>query len=169
MREKKKNANYIDNKRFMLELQHYRAAYMMATEKNKQKPRQSEYLGACFQKIAENFSRHVKFRNYPFREEMVADAVLCCVKYAHNFDSEKSPNPFGYFTKVCLMAFIQRIKREKKYLYTKFKAIIDTELFADISATQDGIDHDIQLLISEESRTKMAEFVENFEKTELKK
>ena len=36
--------------------------------------------------------------------------------YAHNFDPEKSKNPFSYFTQVCWYAFIRRIGKEKRQI-----------------------------------------------------
>ena len=40
--------------------------------------------------------------------------------YIHNFDPEKSSNPFAYFTQIIYYAFIRRIQKEKKQLYIKF-------------------------------------------------
>lgn len=44
-----------------------------------------------------------------------------CILYMHNFDPQKSQNPFAYFTQITHFAFIRRIEREKKYSYTKYK------------------------------------------------
>ena len=50
------------------------------------------------------------------------DGVENCLKYIEKFDPEKSSNPFAYFTQVIWFAFLQRIAKEKKFLYTKFKS-----------------------------------------------
>jgi hypothetical protein len=42
---------------------------------------------------------------------MVSSAILTVVKYIHNFDVEKSNNPFAYISTICSRAFF------KKYLY----------------------------------------------------
>ena len=42
--------------------------------------------------------------------------------YAHNFNPEKSKNPFAYFTQIIYYAFLRRIEREKKQAYVKYKA-----------------------------------------------
>jgi len=73
--------------------------------------------------IAEGLSHKPGFINYPFRDDMVGDAIENCVRYAHNFDSDKYSNPFAYFTQICYYAFIRRIGKEKKQLYVKMKAI----------------------------------------------
>ena len=51
-----------------------------------------------------------------FREDMISDGIENCVQYIHNFDPEKSKNPFSYFTQVCWYAFIRRISKEKKQI-----------------------------------------------------
>ena len=43
--------------------------------------------------------------------------------YAHNFDPEKSKNPFSYFTQIIYYAFLRRIEKEKKQSYVKYKAM----------------------------------------------
>lgn len=50
------------------------------------------------------------------------DGVENCLKYIEKFDPEKSNNPFAYFTQVIWFAFLQRIAKEKKFLYTKLKS-----------------------------------------------
>jgi DNA-directed RNA polymerase specialized sigma24 family protein len=54
---------------------------------------------------------------------MVSSAILTVVKYIHNFDVEKSNNPFAYISTICSRAFLQYIAYSnrhgeiKKYLY----------------------------------------------------
>ena len=35
-----------------------------------------------------------------FREDMISDGIENCVQYIHNFNPEKSTNPFAYFTQI---------------------------------------------------------------------
>ena len=58
-----------------------------------------------------------------FREDMISDGIENCVQYIHNFDPEKSKNPFAYFTQVIHYAFLRRIQKEKKQLDIKTKII----------------------------------------------
>ena len=54
---------------------------------------------------------------------MISDGIENCVQYIHNFDPEKSKNPFAYFTQIIHYAFLRRIQKEKKQLEIKSKII----------------------------------------------
>jgi DNA-directed RNA polymerase specialized sigma24 family protein len=58
-----------------------------------------------------------------FREDMISDGIENCVQYIHNFNPEKSQNPFAYFTQIIHYAFLRRIQKEKKQLEIKTKII----------------------------------------------
>lgn len=49
-----------------------------------------------------------------------------CIQYIHNFDPQKSTNPFAYFTQIIHYAFLRRIQKEKKQLEVKTKLIEKT-------------------------------------------
>ena len=55
--------------------------------------------------------------------------------YLHNFNPEKSKNPFAYFTQIIYYAFLRRIQKEKKQTELKQKLIqnmvVDDSLFTD--------------------------------------
>ena len=94
-----------------------------AEESDEKRPPITNYIGECFMNIAEHLSRKGNFVNYPYREEMVSDGIENCLMYAHNFDPEKSKNPFSYFTQIIYYAFLRRIEHEKKHLYIKQKTL----------------------------------------------
>ena len=54
---------------------------------------------------------------------MISDGIENCVQYIHNFNPEKSKNPFAYFTQIIHYAFLRRIQKEKKQLEIKSKII----------------------------------------------
>ena len=58
-----------------------------------------------------------------FREDMICDGIENCVQYIHNFNPEKSSNPFGYFTQIIHYAFLRRIQKEKKQMEIRTKII----------------------------------------------
>ena len=87
------------------------------------KPQITNYLGECFLKIATHLSYKPNFVNYMFRDDMISDGIENCVQYIHNFDPEKSKNPFAYFTQIIHYAFLRRIQKEKKQLEIKTKII----------------------------------------------
>ena len=94
-----------------------------AEETGDEKPRISNYIGECFLKIANGLSYRPNFINYSYRQEMISDGIENCLQYIHNFDPDKSKNPFSYFTQIIYYAFIRRIQKEKKQAHIKNKMI----------------------------------------------
>ena len=120
---RKKSEHYVNNKQLLEALIVYRAKVSTAKENDLPKPRITNYLGECFLKIATHLSYKPNFVNYMFREDMISDGIENCVQYIHNFDPEKSRNPFAYFTQIIHYAFLRRIQKEKKQLEIKTKII----------------------------------------------
>jgi len=121
MSGKSKN-HYIDNSRFFEEMCVWKKEIVDSENSGDPRPPVTEYIGECFLKIAEHLSHKPNFINYPYREEMVGDGIENCLMYAHNFDPEKSKNPFSYFTQIIYYAFLRRIEKEKKQAYVKYKS-----------------------------------------------
>tara|TARA_R100000008_G_C3579547_1_gene167504 strand:- start:641 stop:1207 length:567 start_codon:yes stop_codon:yes gene_type:complete len=119
----KKANHYIDNKEFYAAMIEWKKDITEAEECDEPRPPVTDYIGECFLKIAEHLSYKPNFINYPYREEMVGDGIENCLMYAHNFDPEKSKNPFSYFTQIIYYAFLRRIEKEKKQSYVKYKAM----------------------------------------------
>lgn len=120
--KKKKNNHYVDNKLFLEHMIDYREKYLKSLENGEEKPRASDYIGRAILLIAENYANKSNFRNYPFKQDMIYDAVETCLKYMHNFDPAKSKTgPLSYFTRTIHFAFLNRIKKEKKELGIKQK------------------------------------------------
>lgn len=120
---KKKTENYVNNKEFLEAITVYRSALLNAKHNNLAKPRVPNYIGDCFLKIATHLSYKPNFVNYMYRDEMISDGIENCLQYIHNFDPEKSSNPFAYFTQVIYFAFLRRIAKEKKQMEIKNKMI----------------------------------------------
>ena len=120
---RKKSEHNVNNKQLLEALIVYRAKVATAKENDLPKPRITNYLGECFLKIATHLSYKPNFVNYMFREDMISDGIENCVQYIHNFDPEKSRNPFAYFTQIIHYAFLRRIQKEKKQLEIKTKII----------------------------------------------
>lgn len=117
----KKQNKYIDKEKFYEAMVDYRKKCREAEECGDDPPKINDYIGKCIYEIATRLSTRPNFRNYPFREELVGDGIENAIKSVDNFDPDKSPNPFGYFTQVIWFAFLRRIEKEKKLLYTKHK------------------------------------------------
>lgn len=168
----KKTNNYIDNAKFYEEMKKYKQMVKEATERGEEKPRVTEYIGNCLYLIAENLSYKPNFINYIFREELVGDAIENCLAYADNFDPDKSQYPFAYFSKIAYYAFLRRIDKEKKQLYTKYKAIEHANMYNLVSdqPLDDTNDYGNRIENSEGSQEKIDNFIEKFEESmEIKK
>ena len=133
---RKKSEHYVNNKQLLEALIVYRAKVAHAKENDLPKPRITNYLGECFLKIATHLSYKPNFVNYMFREDMISDGIENCVQYIHNFDPEKSKNPFAYFTQIIHYAFLRRIQKEKKQLEIKTK-IIERTGFDEVMVVDD--------------------------------
>ena len=134
---KKKSEHYVNNKELLAALIDYRAEVAVAKTKDLPKPRISNYLGECFLKIATHLSYKPNFVNYMFRDDMISDGIENCVQYIHNFDPNKSRNPFAYFTQIIHYAFLRRIQKEKKQLEIKTK-IIEKTGYDEVMVVDDG-------------------------------
>ena len=123
MTKRKRSEHYVNNKEFLAALIKYREDKEIALLQDKPKPPIPRYIGECFLKIANHLSFKPNFVNYMFKEDMISDGIENCVQYIHNFNPEKSQNPFAYFTQIIHYAFLRRIQREKRQLEIKNKII----------------------------------------------
>ncbi len=130
--------HYVNNQTLLAAMVEYKKECKKAKKLEIPAPRVPEYIGECLFKIAEHLSFKPNFNKYTFREDMVGDAILNCLEYIHNFDPEKSKNPFAYFTQIMYYAFIRRLDKEKKSQVLKFKVLEHSELAGTISARQAG-------------------------------
>ena len=150
---RKKSEHYVNNKELLQAITVYRGKALLAKaaylKKHGQdppksgpwegKPPISNYLGSCFLKIATHLSYKPNFVNYMFREDMISDGIENCVQYIHNFDPEKSKNPFAYFTQIIHYAFLRRIQREKRQLEIKNK-ILEKSGYSEVFDDNNQID-----------------------------
>ena len=119
----KKIKHYIDNDKFCNAMIDWKKSIDDAENSGDPRPPVTNYIAECFLKIAEHLSHRPNFINYPYRDDMIGDGVENCLLYAHNFDINKSSNPFSYFTQIIYYAFLRRIEKEKKQSYVKFKTL----------------------------------------------
>ena len=116
------------------------------------KPPIPNYIGDCFLKIVTHLSFKPNFVNYMFKDDMICDGIENCVQYIHNFNPEKSQNPFAYFTQIIHYAFLRRIQKEKKQIEIKNKileksgysevfegSMIDGENYSDYNQIKDNV------------------------------
>ncbi len=132
--------HYVDNKKFLLAMQDWKKDCSIASNLNKPVPPVSDYIGECFMKIANHLSYRPNFINYTFRDDLVSDGIENCLLYAHNFDPEKSKNPFSYFTQIIHHAFVRRIQKEKKQMHLKYLYVEKSGIMEQVSvAGEDNV------------------------------
>ena len=138
-RRRTKSEHYVNNKEFLAALIKYREDREIARLQDKPRPVIPRYIGECFLKIANHLSFKPNFVNYMFKEDMISDGIENCVQYIHNFDPEKSKNPFAYFTQIIHYAFLRRIQREKRQLEIKNK-ILEKSGYSEVFDDNNQID-----------------------------
>ena len=170
--EKKKRPYYVDNKMFLQAMIEFKETVKQAEKNGDKRPTVPIYIADCIMKIATHLSYKPNFVNYSFRDEMICDGIENCLQYIDNFNPEKSKNPFAYFTQIVYYAFLRRIQKEKKYLYTKYKASENANLFGEVSDRQEhdsDQDYNDGIKYGEWTEEYMSEFIENFEEHKRRK
>ena len=104
-----KKTYYVSPKEFLQNLKDYYETDNLIDE-----------LAESVYKIAVGLSYSPNFINYSYKDEMIGDAVVKMIAAVKNkkFKIDSPSNPFSYFTTIAYHAFINRIKKEKKYRET---------------------------------------------------
>jgi DNA-directed RNA polymerase specialized sigma subunit len=152
-----KKKNYVNNKDLLDALITYRIACKEAEECGEKTPRVPEYIGSCILMIATRIATRPNFSGYSYKDEMISDGIENCLQYIHNFDPEKSQNPFAYFTQIIWYAFLRRIQKEKKQMYIKFKASQNMMTESDLMDS-----NEVRLQLNDPPEY-INEFIEDFE------
>jgi DNA-directed RNA polymerase specialized sigma subunit len=152
-----KKRNYVNNKDLLQALIDYKKKVKEAEDQGDPLPRIPEYIGECIFLIANRLATKPNFSGYTYKDDMISDGIENCIQYIHNFNPDKSENPFAYFTQIIWYAFLRRIQKEKKQMYIKFKSSQNMMLETEI---MDSGDNSIQLSSPPEY---INEFVNEFE------
>jgi DNA-directed RNA polymerase specialized sigma subunit len=119
---KPRKRNYVNNKDLLEALILYQKSVRESEDQGENTPRVPDYIGKCIYQIATRLATKPNFSGYSYKEDMISDGIENCLQYIHNFNPEKSQNPFAYFTQIIWYAFLRRIAKEKKQMYIRFKA-----------------------------------------------
>lgn len=96
-------AKYINNKNLLNEI-----------HKFKETGKKTEKLGKMLLLLAKRYSDKGSFYGYTWKDDMIGEAVLTCIKYMHNFDPTiENPNPFAYFSRIIHNSFLNYISKQK--------------------------------------------------------
>jgi DNA-directed RNA polymerase specialized sigma24 family protein len=149
--------NYVNNKDLLDALVQYKKDCIEADDAGDERPRVPDYIGTCIFQIGTRLATKPNFSGYSYKEDMISDGIENCLLYIHNFNAEKSQNPFAYFTQIIWYAFLRRIAKEKKQMYIRFKS--SQHLLA-TGGTYTGEDLTVHLTTSAEY---MNDFIKDFE------
>ena len=124
-KKKNKKTYYVSPKRFLQLLKEYYESDDLVEE-----------LAESTSKIAVGLSYSPNFINYSYKDEMIGDAIVKMIAAVKNkkFNLESTSNPFSYFTTIAYHAFINRIKKEKKYRETI--SAYQEQLYSDLNITE---------------------------------
>ena len=98
--------HYINNKIFLEQLVDYKEKIKSAEDDGREIPPIPDEIAISFMKIANGLGNKPNFSNYTYRDEMISDGIENCIQYCRNFDSNKSKNPFSYFTQIIYLSLI---------------------------------------------------------------
>ncbi len=103
-----------------------------------------EELAIMIMTIAKNFSTKPNFSGYTWKDDMIGDAVLTCIKYIHNFKVERpKANPFAYITTICYNSFVNYIKKQKSHSKIKDICYNNSYKLEGIELYDKGINYEI--------------------------
>ena len=161
-------SHYINNKEFLRCLIEYQADIVKCKEEGKSKPYVTDYIAMCFLQIAQRLSYRPNFINYTYKDDMISDGLENCLAYMHNFNPDKSKNPFAYFTQIIYYAFLRRIQKEKKQQYIKYKVYTDQKTI--IEEEHEKLSNDfINEKGSADFHIHIKEFIDEMERKEKEK
>lgn len=112
----RKRVAYVTNKELLVEL-----------KKMKETSKISNELGMMIMKIARKYATKPNYSSYTYIQDMISEAICTVCLYLHNFNPEKSQNPFAYITQIVHNSFNGFLNKEKKLSNTK-KALYDQHL-----------------------------------------
>lgn len=158
-----KTRNYVNNPDLLQAIIDYKKAIVEAENGGDKKPIVPDYIGNCILMISKRLATKPNFSGYTYKEDMISDGIENCLQYMHNFNPEKSKNPFAYFTQIIWFAFLRRIAKEKKQMYIRFKA---SQNMADSLSVTDS--NDVQIHMNE-APAYISEFIREYEAKLLSK
>lgn len=121
---KRPSVHYVNNKEFYQALVEFTTKRRAAIEADVETPRLTNYIGSTIELIAKKLATKPCFSGYSFVDEMISDGVENCIMYIHNFNPDKSKNPFGYVSLIIHHAFLRRIDKEAKHSYVRHKMMM---------------------------------------------
>ena len=166
---RRKPVEYINNKDLLRHLIEWKDEYNAAKAAGTELPRIPKYVGEGILLIAQRFATKGNFSGYSFKEDMIGDGYENCVRYLHNFNPEKSKNPFGYISLIIKNAFVRRIEREAQHSYIRHKLMVGASNMFDADSVDPSDMNQLDSMLETMSNDKSSDIIENFERKVAKK
>ncbi len=138
-----------------------------------------EFIGASVLKICTHIASRYNYNDYPFKSEMISDAVLNIMRYIHSFDPDKIGersqriNFYSWVTKSADRCFGGRIRLEKRQDYYRYAIFEEMGGFAafgdDPDAMGEGTSMTSEMAQDFVSRAREYELKQEKEKENIKK
>lgn len=166
-------SDYLDNKQFSIDVWEYVQHKNNELEAGRDCPRVPNNIAEGLSLIAKGLSHKPSFIGYPFREDMVQEAVMRCLKAISNYNPEVEtrigvPNAFSYFTQVCYYDFLRTIRKEKTYMYNYYKILSKSSLEDLVNSEDDSHDGEMADFI-DYLKKDVESFLTDFENNERKR
>jgi myo-inositol-1-phosphate synthase len=158
-----KSSHYVDREEFVKALQERRVLVDESKANGTPMPRISEYIGGCIMALSKGLAKKYQFNGYSFKDEMVSDAIIHCLRYIDSFDPSRGTSPFSYFTQSCYYQFLARIQLEKTQQYIRYSRLLDSGSLNEVSQQPDAYSS-FDIDMSELDTSHLSDFVSNYEK-----
>lgn len=105
-------------------------------------PKIPSYIAQKVHMIINNMSMRYNYRDYPYRDDMVGDAVMNILRYLHTFDVSHvgvkgKINFFSWVTMCADRSFARKLTVEEEHNYIKLRSFEDAGGFAALSDDPD--------------------------------
>lgn len=108
----------------------------------KQKGFMTDKLARMLQLLCSKYAKKGSFVNYSYNDDMQSYAMMMLVRTWHNFNPEKTNNPFAFFTQCIKNSFIQYLNQERRQRTIRDQMLIDQGMnpsFSYNESSNDGI------------------------------
>lgn len=131
-----------DNERVVGILRDWIPARKKALAEGTRLPRIPNYVALQVQRIITKMSTRYNYRDYPFREDMVSEAIVNILRYLHTFDvghigKKGKINFFSWVTMCADRSFARKLNIEEEHTYIKLRSFEEAGGFAGLADDPD--------------------------------
>lgn len=157
--------NYLNNAELYQEMVHWK--------EQGPETKMPDSIANAIMQICRNLARSGRFSGYTWKDDMIQEAILDCVKGARSFNPEKTNNPFAYFTQIAYNAFrrylnieharLAAIESYKQEMDTPYEIDGDEDCYDSITAEAKSTDTAYQKQYTVKKKKKVRTYVMNID------